>query len=191
MTTDYKTYDDDECLGKKAPTLETLKFVKGDKTDVTSGKTNVILFWANYDKGGTPGATTAFSELHTKFPDVVFIGVSADPEEAAIERFLKKPDVTHSYPAAFDEGKKVNKLYTSVLASSAMSIPHAFIVNGEGNIVWHEQFSQFNTVAKSQFEQQLNHVVKGEPLEKNGPRPKDAEEEEEAGDAVEEEMSLF
>jgi hypothetical protein len=50
-TTDYTTYDDDAAHGKQAPSIDSLKFVRGDKVNFENGKTYVLIFFARFDKG--------------------------------------------------------------------------------------------------------------------------------------------
>uniref|UniRef100_A0A7S2AB40 Thioredoxin domain-containing protein n=1 Tax=Stereomyxa ramosa TaxID=1078864 RepID=A0A7S2AB40_9EUKA len=178
MADKYKTYDDDYCHGKPAPSLETLKFVQGEPTDIVPGKVNVVLFWAKWDKGAGP-TVVAVSELSEKYSDVVFVGVSCDAEEGQISRFIEKGEfpVHSDFRLAFDEGKQVNKKYTAALCAPALGIPHLFLVDTSGTIVWHEQFSQTHPISDGDFETQLAKLVAGEDLISNGKRPEDSDDE--------------
>ncbi|EPY37119.1 hypothetical protein STCU_00178 [Strigomonas culicis] len=70
-----------------------------------------------------------------------------------------------------------------------MSCPMGFIVK-DGKIAWRQQFLQTFTISQSNFEAQLQHVLAGEELESNGPRPKVEVEEEEA-EGMDGDFSLF
>src|SRR3989338_8563448 len=99
--TDYKTYEDDVTFGKKCPSLEGLEYVSGDKVTIEAGKTYVILFWAKWDKGGHP-VIESVSALKDKPPDVVFVGISTDPDKPSIQRFLDKKEYRMNFAACFD-----------------------------------------------------------------------------------------
>jgi hypothetical protein len=46
-----------------------------------------------------------------------------------------------------------------------------FLVDGQGIVVWREQFSQGHTVDKGQVGEQVRRLMAGEDLLKNGNRP--------------------
>jgi len=191
MATNYTTYDDDHSLGKDAPKISSIEFVTPEKVDITPGKVHVILFWAKWDKGGY-AVLDAVSALSKQFPDVDFVAISNDPAKTDVTRFLEKKEATLSFPVAFDAGKAVHNEYRDVAGLGAMGIPHLFIVNKEGKIVWREQFAQAHPLAKGQFAEQLRRVVAGEELVKNGEKPKVEVKKTEEEDAPEEDFgSLF
>eukprot|EP00275_Glaucocystis_incrassata_P002132 EC124838.1.p1 GENE.EC124838.1~~EC124838.1.p1 ORF type:complete len:194 (+),score=56.23 EC124838.1:71-652(+) len=170
------TYDDDKALGKPAPSIASAKFLKGDPTDVTDGKVHVLLFMAQYDKGNYP-VIAAFSNLADKYTEAVFTGLSIDPKEEVVVKFLtSKEDPTaippdFTFGVAWDQGKEVASTYKEAGQEQAITIPTAYITKA-GSIVWKERFGQAAPVSKSQFEEQLKRVLAGEELIKNGPAPK-------------------
>jgi hypothetical protein len=139
------------------------------------------------------------TQLHEKFPDVVFIAISNDAEKEKVEKFLAKVviDENHKKPLRlavpyvfFDDKKATAKMYADVSNLSVMSCPMAYIIDRGGKIAWRQQFLQTSTMRQSNFEAQLVHVLAGDELESAGPRPKiDADE----GEAAEcgDDMSLF
>ena len=195
---EYITYDDDLCLQKTAPSLETLDFLRGDKMDaVAPGKVHVFYFCAKYYKGGQ-FVSDEMSELSEKYPDVAFIGVSGDAEREQVEKLLTKRvvcentgrELKNSLPYfCFDANGVVRRSFSERMGGEAVSIPQGFIVNQEGKIVWRQVFSQNILISQTDFESQLKHIIQNEPLESHGMKPKV-----ECGDAEEAEMddmSLF
>jgi len=176
---DKKTYDDDAIHGKKVPTLNSLKHIRGEKVDFSEGKVKAIVFWAKFDKGVSPQTLEAFNKFHNSLKEVQFVGISIDPKEEDVNRYFEKASV--DFPIYFDEGKHATTAFKDLLQEAALNIPHAFLVDKQNNIVWHEEFSQFiNPIDKSKFPSQLVKVAKGETVEKVGNRPViEAQEEEE------------
>eukprot|EP01114_Cavostelium_apophysatum_P014595 TRINITY_DN3818_c0_g1_i1.p1 TRINITY_DN3818_c0_g1~~TRINITY_DN3818_c0_g1_i1.p1 ORF type:complete len:212 (+),score=57.41 TRINITY_DN3818_c0_g1_i1:67-636(+) len=165
-----KTFDDDVAHGKKLPSLSTLTHVKNGTTDFAAGKVYAIVFWAKFDKGVSPQTLAAFDKFQSTYPDVQFAGIAIDPKVEDVNRYFEKASV--AIPVYFDEGKNAYNAFKDVLGQPAMNIPHAFLVDKSGNIVWHEEFSQFiNPIEKSKFPGQLEKLSKGQALEKVGNRP--------------------
>lgn len=176
---DVKTYSDDKCFGQKAPSLELLEAIQGEKIDLQPGKVHVLYFFTTFYKGAYP-VNEEFTKLSEKYTDVNFISISNDAEKEKLERFLQKLilDDKHNTPIRmktpfimYDDKKATAKLYADVSNLSVMSCPMAFIVDKDGKIQWRQQFLQTYTVKDSNFEAQLLHVINGEELESNGPRP--------------------
>jgi len=170
--TDYHTYDDHPALGKKAPSIDSAKFLKGDKVTFQPGTTYVLVFWARFDKGTSPFTLEYLNKLRSTHSNISFIGISTDPKEEDVKAFIEKGEAKVDFPLAYDEGKKVATAFRDVLEVGALGIPWAFIIDGNGNIIWHEQFSQFtHAIDKSDFPAQLENVAAGKPLKKNGNKP--------------------
>ena len=129
-------------LGDKAPALTVSEWVKGKPVDVTSadGKNiYVVEFWATWC---VPCLVSIphMSEMQKKYKDknVTFIGVSID-DEATVGK--AKPFVTEmgdkmNYTVAIDREKATSKAYME--AFGIRGIPHAFVVNQQGQIIWHQ-----------------------------------------------------
>eukprot|EP00162_Nutomonas_longa_P004610 comp15343_c0_seq1/m.23213 comp15343_c0_seq1/g.23213 ORF comp15343_c0_seq1/g.23213 comp15343_c0_seq1/m.23213 type:complete len:193 (+) comp15343_c0_seq1:33-611(+) len=167
----YPCFDDDMCMGKKAPSIASGKFVQGEHSDLVPGKINVVVFFAKYDAGASH-VLSSVEALHVKHSEVSFFGVSLDPDASHVESFLKGPN-KFSFPAIFDEGKKINVAYRDISGFTAIGIPHLFLIDSHGNIVWHEQFSQRKDLKHGQFAEQLENLIAGKALVSNGKAPKD------------------
>jgi len=167
---DRKTYDDDAIHGQKLPSMASLKHVRGDTTDFKDGKVYALVFWAKFDKGVSPQTLEAYNKFMQTYKDVTFVGISTDPKIEDAQRYFEKASV--DFPVYFDEGKTVANSFKELLKEPVLNIPHAVLVDKSGNIVWHEEFSQFiNPIDKSQFPGQLQKLSAGEPLNKVGNRP--------------------
>ncbi len=58
-------------------------------------------------------------------------------------------------------------------------MPCAFLLDGEGTIVWRQAYSAGYPFATMGFYAQLRHLLNGEPLEHHGPNPNPKEEDDE------------
>jgi hypothetical protein len=203
MAEDLKTYDNDKSLGVPAPTLEKLDFLRGDKVEsYEQDKLYVLFFFVTYYKGAY-GINEEITVLSEKYPEPVYIGISNEADGEAktgkekTEAFLEKKITDLNTGAAqrmglsrvaFDDKKVTAKMFASVCDLTVLGCPHIIVVKN-GNIVWRQAVTQSYTIADSNFEVQLQHLIKGEPLEKIGDRPV-IEEEGEACE-VEGDVALF
>jgi hypothetical protein len=195
---DVKTYCDDAALGKEAPKIDSTKPIKGDKLSIEADRVYVLYFFNTFYRGADV-CNDEFTTLSEELADKVeFVAVSTDADIAKTEKYLAKEIVDENTkkqlrlaPAhiIYDDGKSVSKAYAEVSNLSVMSCQMAFVIKG-GKIAWRQQFLQTFTVNQSNFKAQLAHVLAGEELESNGPRPKVEVEEEEA-EGMDGEMSLF
>lgn len=195
---DVKTYSDDVSLGKQAPAIDTLQPIKGEAVSIAEEKVYVLYFFNTFYRGADI-CNDEFTELAEKMADgVEFIAVSNDADVAKTEKYLAKEILDENTkkrlrldPAhiVYDDKKAVAKAYSEVSGLSVMSCPMAFVIKG-GKIAWRQQFLQTFTVNQSNFEVQLKHIIAGEELEANVPRPKVEIVEEEA-EGMDGEMSLF
>lgn len=125
-------------LGDKAPPLSIQTWVKGKQLSLEAGKGKTIFvveFWATW----CPPCRTSIphlTELQKKYAakDVVFIGIS-DEDLAKVSPFVKEMGEKMAYTVAVDAEHKTSKAYME--AFGVDSIPHAFIVNKEGKLIWH------------------------------------------------------
>jgi thiol-disulfide isomerase/thioredoxin len=124
-------------LGDPAKPLDIKEWVKGSPVDLSSGKGKtvfVVEFWATWCppcRASIPHLT----ELQRKFRDkgVVFIGIS-DEKADVVKKFVEKMGDKMNYTVALDTGKTAEGYME---AYGVNGIPHAFVVNKEGNLVWH------------------------------------------------------
>jgi thiol-disulfide isomerase/thioredoxin len=123
-------------IGDAAAPLKIAEWVKGKSVDLADlkGKQVVVVeFWATWC-GPCRASIPHLTEMQKKFKDVVFIGVS-DEDSDTIKPFVKKMAEKMDYTVAADEDRKTSAGYME--AFKIDGIPHAFIVDKEGRIVWH------------------------------------------------------
>eukprot|EP01059_Diplonema_ambulator_P015967 TRINITY_DN271_c0_g1_i1.p1 TRINITY_DN271_c0_g1~~TRINITY_DN271_c0_g1_i1.p1 ORF type:complete len:236 (+),score=120.29 TRINITY_DN271_c0_g1_i1:87-710(+) len=207
MSDEYLTYDDDVCLGQVAPSTELADFIEypsldQQRMDLHPGKVNIVYFMCKFEKGAY-NCNEEMSVLHDEMKDQVqIVALSTDPDRGTVEKFLdkcRKGEVTDlntgkpqrlSMDVAWDDGKKTFGMYRN-LCNGVLTTYHAFVINKEGKIVWHQQFAQTCPPSKTNFVDQVKKVVAGEPLASNGDRPKKDPADIEEEDAECDDLALF
>ena len=146
-------------LGEKAPPLTIKEWVKGKPVDVTAadGKhVYVVEFWATWC-GPCRIAIPHMTEMQKEYKDknVVFIGVSTDDQRtvAQVKPFVEKEGDKMDYTVAIDKDGATAKAYMD--AFGIRGIPHAFVINQKGQIIWHDH-------PMVGLEEVLDKVVAGE-----------------------------
>ncbi|HNR31117.1 MAG TPA: redoxin family protein [Candidatus Hydrogenedentes bacterium] len=143
-------------LGDKAPELQAAEWVKGQPVTLSEikeqKKVAVVEFWATWCppcRASIPHLT----ELQKKYKDtVVFIGVSRE-EPGTVKPFVEKQGDKMDYRVAVDAEGKMTKGYME--AYGIEGIPHAFLVNREGRVVFHAH------PMEPKFEEALKAVLEG------------------------------
>ena len=140
-------------LGDPAAPLVISEWTKGQPVDlaVAKGKQVVVVeFWATWCppcRASIPHLT----ELQKKFKDVRFVGVS-DEDATVVKKFVAKMGEKMDYAVAVDKERKTSAGYME--AYGIGGIPHAFIVDLHGQVVW-------NGHPMDGLEQALQEVVSG------------------------------
>lgn len=199
----HKSFDNDFCLGQKVCSADSLNYLSDAKYGkYAPGKLNVVVFWAQFHKPGYK-FLPFYSVLAAKYKDQIqFVGVSVDPDDSYPKKFLADPAKKYStvftteFAVAHDEGKKLKESYGEALRDT-LSLPHAFVVNAAGEIVWHQDHSELgNTVPNYMhlMEEQLDNLLAGKALVSVGDKEEEEEEDEEDGGMDlddDEDFSLF
>lgn len=125
-------------LGDPAPALHIKDWVKGKAVDLVEGKGKniyVVEFWATWC-GPCRTSIPHLTELQNEFKDknVIFVGIS-DEERNVVAPFVKRMGDKMDYVVAVDEDRKSYSNYMAAFGQNG--IPHAFVVNKEGQIAWH------------------------------------------------------
>jgi thiol-disulfide isomerase/thioredoxin len=123
-------------LGNPAEPLQISTWIKGKPVDLAAGKGKqvfVIEFWATWCppcRASIPHLT----ELQKKFKDVPFVGIS-DEDQTTVKKFVEKMGDKMDYTVAVDKDRKTSAAYMGAFGIDG--IPHAFIVDKQGRVVWH------------------------------------------------------
>jgi thiol-disulfide isomerase/thioredoxin len=122
-------------LGDAAAPLIGLKWIKGEPVRIQPGHVYVVEFWATWCppcRQSIPHLTKLQAEHKDK---VTIIGVSLDEDSTRkVKKFVTKQGETMEYTVAHDKKGKVHNAYSR--AFGERFIPHAFIVDQQGKIVW-------------------------------------------------------
>lgn len=123
-------------LGQPAAPLKIREWIKGKPVDLESAKGKQVLvveFWATWC-GPCRASIPHLTEMQKKFKDVAFIGVS-DEEAMTVKKFVNKMGDQMDYTVAIDDNRETSKGYMEAFDQNG--IPHSFIVDLEGRVVWH------------------------------------------------------
>ena len=130
-------------VGLSAPPIKVAKWIKGKPVKLDAGKLNVVEFWATWC-GPCKVSIPHLTELQKKYGDkVTFTGVSIWEEPEAtdnsyltkVESFVKEWGPKMDYRVAAD-GYEGTMAKTWMEAAEGNGIPTAFIVSGEGKVLW-------------------------------------------------------
>lgn len=124
-------------LGDPAAPLQISEWIKGGPVDLAAGKGKtiyVVEFWATWCPP-CRASIPHLSDLQKKFKDkdIVFVGIS-DEDAATVKPFVEKMGDKMNYTVALDKGKKTSAAYMEAFGIGG--IPHAFVVDKEGRIIW-------------------------------------------------------
>jgi thiol-disulfide isomerase/thioredoxin len=123
-------------IGDPAGPLDGLSFVKGGPVKIEPGTIYVVEFWATWCppcRESIPHLTKVAAQYKDK--GVVVVGISIEKEESVVRLFVEKQADKMDYIVAFDPDRTVSDLYMKAYGQN--TIPHAFLVDGSGKIVWH------------------------------------------------------
>lgn len=194
----YVTYDDDECMGKTAPDAKSLVYVSDKKFgQYKMGTPTVFMFWAEYSKP-TYKFLTLFSTLQAKYESkVLIVGVSTDPTVEYPKRVLETEFAKAwktDFALAHDDGKVMKEAYAAI-TDDTISLPHSFLVDTKGIIVWHQDHSELGATVPNYMhllEKQIDALLKTGEVEKIGERPVVEDDGDEGEEALEgDDFSLF
>lgn len=125
-------------IGDPAPPILVKEWIKGEPADWPAGKGKsiyVIEFWASWHEPSRE-AIPRLTELQRKFKDrgVVIVALT-DEAPSFVRMFVQRMGAKLDYAVGIDEREKAFTEYTEPFDESG--IPHAFIIDREGRLVWH------------------------------------------------------
>ena len=125
-------------VGDKAKPLQIAKWIKGKPVDLAKGKGKtiyVVEFWATWCPpcvASIPHLTAMQKKYEKK--GVTIISVS-DEAVGTVQKFVDGQGDKMGYTVAIDKDGKTGAAYMA--AFGVRGIPHAFIVDTNGEIAWH------------------------------------------------------
>lgn len=142
-------------LGMQAPELQIAEWVEGTPISLAAIKGKgvaVIEFWATWC-GPCRRSIPHLTEMQQKFRDkgVTFVGVT-DEELPVVKKFVTQMGDKMNYTVAIDRDGKTSQGYMK--AFGVDGIPHAFVVDKAGQIVWQGH-------PMGELEETLTQVVAG------------------------------
>jgi thiol-disulfide isomerase/thioredoxin len=122
-------------MGDRAVPLAGLEWVKGKPVKFEPGSVYVVEFWATWC-GPCWTSIPHLTEIQHKYKDqkVTVIGISNETV-AKVKPFVEEWGAKMDYTVAVDTKRDVGNGYMK--AFNQGGIPHAFIVDGQGQLVWH------------------------------------------------------
>ncbi len=125
-------------IGDKAPEISVTDWIQGGPVKLSDGlgkNVYIVEFWATWCPP-CRASIPHLNELYQKYKDrglqVVAI-TQEDPDSVA--SFVKNQGDKMTYPVAIDGDGKMADAY--MLAFGENGIPHAFVIDTKGKIVWH------------------------------------------------------
>lgn len=121
-------------IGSPAPALSGMTWIQGGPVEIKKGQVAVVEFWATWCppcRATIPHLNDLYKRYATN--DVAFVGISNERVDS-VKAFVKQMGDKMTYPVAIG-AQEVHAGYMG--AFGVNGIPHAFVVDADGNIAWH------------------------------------------------------
>lgn len=129
-------------VGMNAPALAVGEWVKGEPVDLAKGKGEkvyVVEFWATWC-GPCITSIPHLSAIQKKYgpKGVEVIGISSsDQDLEVVKKFVERMGDKMAYHVAWEDRAKRETSKAYMEAFKQNGIPHAFVIDKQGKIVWH------------------------------------------------------
>lgn len=152
-TSDYRTYDNDACMGKAAPSLADIEYItdKAKYPPAKAGEVTLVMFWGQFSKAGFR-FNPLYSEINDEFKGLKVVFLSVDKEIGDAKKFLEDPKKKYAtvfrtdFAVAYDAKRAIHAQFSALLQKSIVCC-HAFLISAAGKIVWHQDHSQIGATA--------------------------------------------
>lgn len=125
-------------IGDPAPAISVKQWIKGGPIDISAGRganIYVVEFWA-ISWQPSQEAIPRLTELQKKYRDRGVVVIGLTPEAPSLVKlFVQKHGAKMDYAVGIDEHDTAYKTYMEPFDQDG--IPHAFIIDKEGRLVWH------------------------------------------------------
>lgn len=141
-------------IGDKAPEIAVTEWIQGDPITLKSGegeKVFLIEFWATWCppcRTSIPHLTELYKAYRDRGLEIVAI---TDESPDTVKSFVTAQGDKMPYPVAIDGNGEMAKKFMEAFGQNG--IPHAFVVDTKGSIVWHGH--PMDDKLKSVLEKQL------------------------------------
>ena len=125
-------------LGDLAPDLD-ITIIEGEPIDLDKDKGEhvfLVEFWATWCPA-CRASMPHLSELQKKYEDegLVVVGISIEEDPEVVRTFVDEDRSRMNYTVAVD--RNLATAYKYMLPFGEENIPHAFVVDKSGTLVWH------------------------------------------------------
>ncbi len=122
-------------LGDKAPEIDVTEWAQGGPVTLAEGagtKVFVLVFWKGFEEDSKKEIPHLI-KVSEKYKDKVQLVGITDEKPDEVKTFITENKVT--WPVGIDASRNTNGVYT--MATKVKDLPHAYIVNKEGQLAWH------------------------------------------------------
>lgn len=122
-------------LGGDAPALTGLEWIKGEPVTIKQGHVYLVEFWKVDDPYCTMNIPY-LTKVQAAYKDkITIVGIAiGDLPIEKVKEFVDEQGEAMEYAVAYDAAGQAKKVYTE--AYNQKGLPHVFIIDQKGDIVW-------------------------------------------------------
>ena len=125
-----------------------------------------VLYFVDHQWQGNVFLTDTMTDIMKTYPNAQILGMSALPQRAALERYLRKmmrkdPSTQHHVLPDFylDYMNGFRKWLATTVGMDDFDAPAVVIVNKSGEVAWRVQLGKTEKILNTEFERQLTHLL--------------------------------